>query len=319
MRPIKSLSPSSFKLAEGNTEEFYKKYMADTRPDRVPQERPASAGSAFDAHAKAALYSTLIGDGNPKYTLENLFKEQVEPHNREWALPEGKYIFDEYVRLGAYDSLLQQLKNVSEPPRFEFEVNAVIGGVPITGKPDCRFITSGTIHVVHDWKLNGYCSKRPTSPTQGYQYCWPDDKAHKLYIPQAHGDMTISAGYLEDYDSDWADQLCIYGWCMGEKIGDQNVVLQIHQIVAKPIPDKRPLLRVAQLRCRVRDSYQDFLLKRLQRVWEHIQEGHVLHNLPYDEAMKRQESLDKETVCLVSDGTPEGDFFVEAVKPKFRG
>lgn len=298
--------------------------MADCRPDRVPQERPASAGSAFDAQAKSHLHSDL-GGNDPKYTLDALFKSQVESQNREWAGPEGEYIFNEYKRLGAYDALLGPLKTAPEPPRFEFEVRATIGGVPILGKPDCRFVTAGGVHVIHDWKVNGFCSKRAKSPEQGYMYCWPDAKAHKLYVPYQHGDMTISEGFLEDYNAEWADQLCMYGWCLGEKVGDQNVVLQLHQIVAKPVPQeegkpfRRPILRVAQLRCRVRDSYQEFLLKRLQRAWQHVQEGHILHHMSLEDAKQRQAMLDKETVCLVSDGTAEGDFFVEAVKPKYRG
>lgn len=315
MRTPAYLSPSSLATWEKNSEEYYLKHMASTRAPRVPQERPASAGSAFDACAKSSLHAALFGAGaDPKYSYEALFEAQVEPQNRDWAKPEGEYIFEQYKALGAYDALLELLLKADEPPRFEFSVEAVIGGVPFLGKPDCRFVLAG-LHIVHDWKLNGYCSKSAVSPTKGYMFCRPDGKAHKKFVPLEHRGLTIDAGYLEDCSTDWADQLTLYGWALGEKIGDQEVALSIHQLACKPIPDQRPAIRVAEFRARVRDSYQDLLVKRLQKAWHHISTGHVLPNLTPEECKARCALLDKEATGLhMEDG-----FFAELARPKYRG
>lgn len=315
MRVPAYMSPSSLATWEKDEEEYYLKHCADTRAPRVPQERPASVGSAFDACAKSALHAALFGAGaDPRYSYEALFEAQVEPQNRDWAKPEGEYVFENYKASGAYEALLSLLLKSDEPPRFEFSVEAVIGGVPFLGKPDCRFVIAG-LHVVHDWKVNGYCSKNPTSPTKGYMFCRPDNAAHKKFQSLEHRGLVIDAGYLEDCSTSWADQLTLYGWALGEKVGDQEVVLSIHQIVCKPIPQQRPSLRFAEFRARVRDSYQELLLKRLQRAWRHVSTGHVLSKLSLEACKARCAMLDKEASALHFDD----GFFAEIARPKYRG
>lgn len=330
MRQLKYLSHSSFATYERDPEEFYIKYLAETRAPRVPQERPAAAGSAFDAYAKSELSEALFGKGaDPSNEFEALFEQQVEPHNRDWALPEGKYTFDCYKESGAYDDLLALLLKAKTEPRFEFTVEAVLEGVPFLGKPDLQFTTEHNIKIVHDWKLNGYVSKSATSPTKGYMICrdgFKDRKpnkshgtAHKQFVPFDFNGLVIDQGYMEDISTSWADQLSLYGWALGEKIGDQDVVLQIHQIVAKPMPDERPQLRIAEFRCRVRDSYQEHLIKRLKKVWGHITSGHILHTMTREENDNRCRMLEKESVGLQGDGSTKDKFFAECVRPKYRG
>jgi hypothetical protein len=315
MRVPTYLSPSALAAWEKDPEAFYIARLAETRAPRLPQERPASVGSAFDACVKSALHAALFGEGHdPAYGYDALFVAQVEPQNRDWAKAEGEYVFDCYKMLGAFDTLLGLLQRSDEPPRFEFSVEAVIGGVPFLGKPDCRFVLAGQ-HIIHDWKINGYCSKNPTSPTKGYMYCRPDGVAHKKFVPLEKGGLVIDAGYLEDCSTDWADQLTLYGWALGEKVGDQEVVQSIHQGACKPIAGQRPSLRFAEYRARVRDSYQDLLLKRLQRAWKHISTGHVIPTLSVADCASRCALLEKEAASLhLEDG-----FFADVVRPKYRG
>lgn len=330
MRTPRYLSHSAFALWEKDPEEYYLKHLAETRAPRIPQERPAAVGSAFDAYTKAALHEALYGKGSdPEYEFEALFEQQVEPHNRDWARPEGEYVFQSYKESGAYDDLLALLLKARGQPRFEFTVEASLGGVPFLGKPDLRFETENGVKVVHDWKVNGYCSNNATSPTKGYMLCRDGYKArkpskshgtaHKQFVPFDFNGLVIDAGYMEDISTSWADQLSLYGWALGHKIGDQDVVLQIHQIVAKPIPEQRPQLRVAEFRCRVRDSYQEHLIKRLQRAWSHITSGHVLPYLSRDDNDNRCRMLEKESVGLQGDGSSKDNFFAECVRPKYRG
>ena len=331
MRTPTYLSYSSFSLYEKDVEEFYLKHLADNRPARMPQERPASVGSAFDAYAKSALYETLFGKGhNPKYEFQALFEAQVEPHNRDWALVEGQYIFDCYKVAGQYDVLLGLLQKSIEPPRMEFEVKAELVGVPFLGKPDLRYVLPGPLNVIHDFKVNGYCGKTGTSPNKGYMICndgfqaGPGGKqnkshgtAHKQFKPiELHG-LTIDEGHLEDCSTSWADQLSLYGWAMGEKIGDP-FVLAIDQIVAKPVPEGRPLLRVSSYRARVRRSYQEHLALRLKSCWDVIQSGHIFRTLSAEDSAMRMTLLDGQAVAAQG-GTPTDDFFNEVVRAKYRG
>jgi hypothetical protein len=330
MRLPKHLSHSGFSLWEKNPDEFYLKYLSDRRPSRMLQERPAAAGSSFDAYVKSALYAAIYGIGfDPNYQFQALFEAQVEPQNRDWALAEGKYIFDCYVVSGFYNEILSLLKAAKEPPRFEFAVEAIINGVPFIGKPDCRFITAGGVNVVHDWKLNGYCSKYTTSPCRSYMCCRDGfisarpsnshDTEHKDFLAYQHGDFTINTTYLEAANTAWADQLSLYGWALGEKIGDENVVLSIHQIVAKPMPGNRSQLRLASYRARVKSSYQLELAARLKRCWNAITSGHIFVNLSREDSDARCQVLDETAVGLQSDGSSLETYFNEATRDRYMG
>jgi hypothetical protein len=328
MRKPDRLSHSALSLWEARPEEHYLRYLSERRPPRIPQDRPAAAGSAFDAYAKAYLYSALFGAADPKYTFEALFEAQVEAHNRDWALAEGQYVFDCYRVSGFLAKLLDELKKASEPPRFEFTVEAVINGVPFLGKPDAKWITPYGIHVVHDWKLNGFCSRSAVSPHKSYQLSrdgWvgkqskSHDTAHKEYLDTLHCDMLVNTSYMEVSNAKWADQLSLYGWAMGEQIGDEDVVLSIHQITAKPIPESRPQLRVSQYRARVASEYQHQLVTRLKKCWDAIQSGHIFPNLSKEDSDARCAVLDEAAIGLLSDGSSREEFFNECTRQGYRG
>jgi hypothetical protein len=327
MRTIQRLSYSGFSLWEKNQDEFYLKYLSNNRSPRIPQERPAAAGSVFDARVKSALHADLFGAGSdPKYSFEALFESQVEPQNRDWALGEVDYIFDAYRLSGFYSEILTLLKAAKKPPRFEFTVDAVIDGVPFTGKPDCQFVTE--VDIVHDWKLSGYCSKSATSPHPSYMLCRDGYDAikhskshgteHEKFIPYRHGGMTVNKYPLETSNTAWADQLSLYGWALGEKIGDDDVVMSIHQIVAKPTGYK-PLLRVAGYRARVSSTYQVELAARIKRCWAAITSGHIFPDLTKAVSDARCETLDSSAVGLQSDGSSREDFFHEITRSRYRG
>ena len=317
-------------LWESRPDEFFLTRLSEKRPPKTLQERPAAVGSAFDAYAKSSLYTALYGRGaDPKYELRTLFEAQVEPQNRDWAWEEGKYVFDCYVQSGFYGDLLKELQQSSESPRFEFTVEAILNGVPFTGKPDGRWVTPGLIKVVHDFKVNGYCAKSAVSPHKSYQLCRDGYTAtkqskshgteHKEFLATPHGDMTVNASYLEVSNPAWADQLSLYGWAMGEKIGDEDVVLSIHQIVAKPMFEARPQLRVAQYRARVASAYQHALAARLKRCWDAITSGHIFLDMSRKDSDARCQLLENSAVGLQSDGSSRENFFAEATRTVYRG
>lgn len=329
MRIPSYLSYSSFSLYEKNEEEFYLKSLADKRPPKMPQERPASIGSAFDAYVKSGFHEALYGAGaDPKYSLDALFETQVESHNRDWAREEGKYVFECYKLTGQYDRLLALLYRSIEPPRMEFEVKADLDGVPFLGKPDLRFVLEGPVKVVHDFKVNGYCGKTGTSPNKGYMLCKDgfigekqnksDGQAHKQFVPLDFHGLTIDAGALEDCSDQWADQLSLYAWALGEPVGDQSTVISVDQIVAKPAKEGKPILRVASFRARVRKSYQVHLLTRFKKCWDVIQSGHIFRSMTREESDQRCTLLDGQSSSTTT-GSEYDDFFNEAVRATYRG
>lgn len=321
-RKPKYLSYSSLSLFEKNREEFFLKHLAGNRPDRIPQQRPASVGSSFDARVKAELSAAL---GIPGNRFEDLFEASVEPQNRDWALPAGQYVYEEYRRCGAYDDLLAVLRTASEV-HFESKVDREVSGVPLSGKPDCRFVVKPAltaIQVILDWKVKGFCSRNTTSPTKGYRLVrdcggWlkpgrNNGLAHDLYLPYDHHGFEVGAGFMETCNDEYADQITVYGWLLGQEPGDESVAVMIDEIVAKP-NGERPLLRVANHRARVTRRHQLELLERAKKCWDAIHSGHIFTDLSRDDSDARCELLDSTAAALKTGG--DDAWFSEVTRPK---
>ena len=275
-------------------DEFYIRYLADHAAPRLPQEQPAAVGSAFDAYVKAQLNWHLYGRAmSPQFEFPAIFESQVEP------------------------------------PRFEFKVDGLIQGVPFTGKPDCRFVLDlgqGRIPCIYDWKVRGYCSKYGASPSKGYAVCLDgfvgkasrsQGKEHAMYKAMDFRGLTINSGYMEFCNDEYADQLCLYGWLLGERIGDENTVLGIEELCAKP--GNPPTLRYARHRGRVKADYQRKLAERVTTCWQAITSGHVFSSLSREDSDARCRVLDEMAVGLMSNGTALDGWFAEVTRPRLFG
>lgn len=307
MNKPKYLSPSSLALFEKQPEEFYFRHLAERKAPRQLQDKPAAAGSSFDAHVK----SSLGGFG-----LDELFEAQVEPQNREWARRVGHHLYSEYVKSGALDKLCALLNRSSTQPRFEFSIEAEVGGVPLLGKPDCQFdlpVVGCPVHCILDWKVNGANSKSAVSPYKFYADC--GGKPHKGFRPVDYFGLTIHDGCLSETNSDWADQLAIYAWLLGNPVGSEFIVL-IDQLVCKPT-DGLPIVRVAQHRTRISKEWQEKLLVRVQNAWHAIDTGHIF-NLSREDSDAKCQQLDLESLAMVGDGD-WSDFFARSARPGYRG
>lgn len=345
-RRPKSLSYSSLTLYEKQPEEFFLRYLAGSRAPRLPQESYMSIGSGFDARVKADLHSVLFGLGSdPKFEFDAIFVEQVEEHNRDWCLAASQYVYECYVHSGMYASLLALLQKSSEPPKFESKVEGIIGGVPFNGKPDCRFVLQfpdfNPVRVVLDWKVKGFCSKHGASPSKGYALCTdgydalrlglnktkaaPNGKpsashntSHKLYLEYNHRGFPINQAFMETCNDEYADQVSIYGWLLGEEPGDENVVTMIDELVSKPVDGSYPLLRVATHKARVSKDYQLKLLARAQTCWAAVESGYLFPEMTRQENDDRCELLEDTSVGLQTDGTESENWFNECVRPQFK-
>lgn len=329
MRIPKTMSYSSLSNFEKDIEEFALKYLSSTRPERVPQDRAASVGSSFDARVKSDLHAAVYGKGSdPKYTFEALFEAQVEPQNRDFAGACGEHVYQGYVFSGFHKEILDLVTASPTPPRFEFDLVGEINGVPFLGKPDCQFGTKGGLTIVHDWKVNGFFGKSNTSPVKGYRLCkdgYADKKpnkshntAHPLHKPVDVRGFTVGELCMEDYSTGWADQLSLYGFVLGCKLGDPNVYLSVDQCTAKPHPTEgeMPLLRFSSYRGKVRKSYQELLVTRLRKCWDQINSGHIFPLLSPEQSAARMEILEQQAEYS---HTEEDKQFMDAVRPKFRG
>lgn len=291
MRLPEYLSPTSIKLFYSDIELFYQRYLSETKKDRDLQTQPMSIGSAFDAYVKSYLHQRIYGKGfDSRYELKALFEAQVQEHNRDWAWVHGETVFREYRESGALADLVIELGTAVGPPRFEFDLRGEIEGVPLLGKPDVFFISKEGARVIYDWKVNGYCSKSLTSPMKGAVKLRDNGsvKQHKdaCVINKNGIDINVNMT-LEEGNQDWADQLTIYGWLLGEPVGSEEIIYGIDQITG---PANR--LRFATHRLRVSPDYQFSLVENITGAWDIILSGYIFREMTEEDSIKRCEVLD---------------------------
>lgn len=297
-RPMKYLSNSSFKMFMDNRPQFYRNYLKPDKPPREPQNHHMAVGSAFDAYAKSHLHKLIVDDKDPRFEFQTIFEAQVEEHNRDQALKDGKTVFDAYLKSGALGDLIMKLNGCMGKPQFEMTVEGIVNGtrpgvclqlgaVPILGKPDLYFRTNKGVRISADWKVNGFYSKSGVSPTKGYVRLYPSLDRHEDCYPVLFGDVTINGMLkMEQVDADWAAQLAMYAWLLGEKIGSDFVVM-IHQLVCRPTG-----IRVAELMMQIGEEFQWNLYKQLHDVWYRIQAGEIFDDMSAEQSLAYAQSID---------------------------
>lgn len=298
MRKLDYLSPTSLRKFYDNRDEFYMEYLCDIRKKRAPQTAPMSVGSAFDAYVKSHLHELLIGK-DPKFSFDALFEAQVEPHNRTQAKADGKIVYDHYMRHGGLADLILDLQGCIGKPRFESSihgpvecVNVQIGAVPFLGKPDIYFLTQMGARIIFDWKTTGFYAKSNYSPTKGYICCLPKRNMHKdCQLLQHQGFNYNAAMPLDTVDKDWADQLSIYAWLLGQDVGSKYIVAIDEICCNKDWMENRDI-RVAKHRALVSANYQYDLFKRAHKAWYLIQGGHIFDDMPLDQSNDHCKALD---------------------------
>lgn len=280
------ISPSSYSLWKRDRQEWYLKYKSKNKPPRLKQTEPMSVGSAFDAFVKAYLKAKFCG-GDEKDLFTEYFETQVEEHNRDFALKAGRHCFDVYNSSGALVNLLSMMKNMEEEPQFEFTLRGKIEDIPLMGKPD-MYVKLPETTVLLDWKVNGYCSKSNTSPKARYIACRSEDgtiKNHKDTLCMMHKGVMVG-GPMEQVDIDWANQLSIYGWLLGEQVGS-SFICAIDQLVRGPKG-----LRVANFRGMLGSKMQLDLFVDLAKMHKAIENEHYFDDESVEESKKRCDILD---------------------------
>lgn len=316
MRIPEYLSPSSLKCWEESPEEFFLRYLADDRPDRTPQTKPMSVGSAFDAYVKSDLYYKVFGRYDD-FELDKLFESQVEPQNRDWARGAGDYCYRMYIKSGALADLAMELGGAIGEPIFETSVKNWIDEVPVLGKPDIFFQNALGVRVVYDWKVNGYCSV--ASPCKEYIVCRETVGSKRQYphknvqIVDFNGVKINVNSYFESVNSEWADQLSTYAILAGEEIGSENWIVGIDQLAcdSKKFPDLEfPVIRVASHRARVSREWQLRLRDRYRSCWEAINSDWIFKNMSYEDSAARVTMLNEQaSMRCTADGDSQDEWF----------
>lgn len=303
MRMPKYLSPTSLKLFYTDRNAYYSTYLADFKTARPPQTQPMAAGSAFDAYVKSFLVERLLGKCPPEFEKETILQMQVEAHNLDWAREHGQIIFNAYHKQGALADILLDLQGAVGRPRFEASVEAPIGNrsishldVPLLGKPDIYFINKQGARIIFDWKVNGYCSNYNVSPKPGYVRLRTTDKNNGQQHPSATclavNGVKISVSHpLDTVEVDWAAQLSIYAWLLGEEIG-ANFIVAIDQIACSNDGLFNKVFRIAQHRSIVTEEFQRKVFGALAKAWDIIQSGHIFDDLSRMESDLHCQQLD---------------------------
>lgn len=319
MRMPKYISPTSLKIWTENRDKFYIQYLAETKTPREPQTQPMSVGSAFDAYVKSFLVEKLIGKV-PEFEFDTIFTQQVEEHNRDWARGAGKICFDAYQKQGALNDILFDLTGCVGVPKFERSVDGFVTSiaiskhsVPLLGKPDIFFLHKRGARVIFDWKVNGYCGAKATSPEPGYVRERTNDpsttgKSHKKALIMDHKGVKVSAQHpMCTVNKDWAAQLSIYAWLLGEDIGSDFIVA-IDQLACGPDDFGGKTIRVAQHRSIVTPAFQEETFRKAAHMWECILSGHIFDNVSRAESDTKCAML--ESLC----SAPRDDLFDEVCR-----
>ena len=321
------LSPSAINKFRRDPEEYYLHYIASDKPDRDPQNQAMSIGSSFDAYCKSWLHERLFGRGkDPKYAFENIFETQVESQWRDWARLHGMYVFDQYESCGALSDLLMDLQKAITDPKFEIDVSGVITnhatgqlerepqtaelkGVMLLGKPDVFYVNKEGMHVIVDWKVNGYVSKYNISPMPGYVKLRGDHKKEGQCHPDCiltpfHGMLINGKNSLHEYNPDWATQLSIYAWLGGLEVG-ADFIAGIDQVVCKRNSSEFPELRFAEHRNLVHKNFQYETFNTAKNLWNVIHSDHFFRDRSKEDSEMLCKTLDDQ---MAANRKMEGDF-----------
>lgn len=323
MRHLTYISPSGLETWRKSQDEFYLKYLADNRPPREPQTVPMAIGSAFDTYIKSYISEIMFGKGaKPEFDFENLFERAVEPARRDQARIDGLVVFNLYKGSGALADLMSQLADASNI-RMEFEVQGTVliqrpGGVVLLGKPDLSFVNKAGTHILLDWKVNGAYSQYNTSPMKGYTRFrdrWGTGSSpHKECVfAYKDGFRYNSASSLHLLNRSWAQQLTIYAWLCGEKVG-ADFLVAVDQIVGQLGSDK---MRVAEHRLKVCPAWQTDLAYEIDHIWEIIHSDHIFRGFSKKDSQDRCTVLDQQAFALFGATPEENELWADCSgKPK---
>lgn len=316
MRNVIYLSPSGIECWRKDKEEYYLRYLAESRPPRDPQTIPMAIGSAFDSYVKSYISERVFGKGvRVEFDIDSIFEKAVEPARRDQARIDGLHVFELYKNSGALADLMTQLAAASDI-KMEFEVQGTVliqreGGVTLLGKPDLSFVSKTGREILLDWKVNGAYSSYTTSPLKGYtryrdEYGTGVGPHKDAVLNVVDGIKYNSATTLDKLQISWAQQLSIYAWLCGQPVGGQFLVA-IDQIVGQ-LGGRQ---RVAEHRLFIDSEYQHNLAREIDEIWEIIHSEWIFRDYNLEDSKGRCELLDQRAFSMFGASQEENELWSE--------
>jgi hypothetical protein len=124
---------------------------------------------------------------------------------------------------------------------------------------------------------------------KGYVVCrnGKDRKTHpKAVVTPWHGIPINCMMHLEDGNKEWADQLSIYSWLLGEPVGSEKVLFGIDQLTGPGCS------RISSHRLRIKPEWQFALIERAAQIWQIIQSGHIFRDMTREQSDSRLQVLE---------------------------
>lgn len=237
LRTVSAIRPSGLRLLESNPLEFYVRFLG-------PRDLVPPRDQNFNAGVGTAFHAFCTDDDLRCLDLADRRDEAIDLARRAFL---------------SYRALRCRPRKVAG---VEVELEGTVPGtdVPIAGRADAVLPR----RVIHDWKTTS-----SPNPKRGYKRmvggekrprCEDDRRRHKDYgIP------------MEQINPEWADQLAMYGWCLGR--GIRRARVSVDQVL---IDYATGDVRVAQFRTHVGTAWQLNLRERLIRAWDLIQSESVV-------------------------------------------
>ena len=238
---------------------------------RMEQTPQMAVGNVFDIHMKYHLASTVgRRDLDPRMLEESIDARYLGRRGSpdkidQLVLWEGLRAYHAYKESPALRLLLEGVTNVEVPSGAA----RITGGVPIWGKPDAELFRAGR-RVVQDWKVSGaFATNKPSAET-GWSYHfakrmvggepkWIDEGPHHRSVEP-----------LELLKEEWAIQLAMYAWLLGDAPGS-DISGQIDKVL---LLDGE--VDVYVYRTTVGRDFQLRILSELQLCWQKVLAGEIL-------------------------------------------
>jgi len=197
-RQLPYISPSTFLKWQSCQHRVYLSRLAGFKYKHEPQGLAAAYGSAFDSFIKGHIAKEL-NIKTKVLTTEHLLRQTVDKQHQDVAIPMGKYIAEEYLKLGIIDEFIKP------EVKLDQELYGMHNAIPILGQLD--MIPND---MPFDWKTGGFTSYKGRYPKKGWWKKWVlNVKTGDIKEYESHDEKP-----LDKIDTFWATQMCMYDWLL---------------------------------------------------------------------------------------------------------
>lgn len=237
---------------------FYLKRLL-TEPLLLPQSSiPAFQGSYFDY-----LIKEFLGKERPNWSnkITKLFQELKLPESDKELIESVSNLFFLNYKLYVLPNFKYHFHDIELHHKFNFR------GINFYAKLDAVLDFDGVL-IPFDWKLTGSNSS-----------CSPEPKYSKMYdskgLKPAHKDYTKDIEW-PSINTDWAIQLCIYGWTIGYS---KEVWEPFKAMIHQTSQTSTGVIRTTEYLANISVEYQKKLFSEISDFYNTIINGSFIDSL----------------------------------------